>query len=178
MSINRSAPLLHLAIFHSHPSLFPSCHFLFPVPSSPRRPAGSKPAAMASIPPPLLPQASASLCPMCLALLPSAPMVNALVFPGFSHPRHFLLPHSSNTAPWASHGCLPGVASSNSSIQPWRSAVGAPSLSRAPWFPAPFHGAPAPPLHGRRPAARLLSSSPKAPLFSRSADRWTPYLGR
>ncbi|AQK40532.1 hypothetical protein ZEAMMB73_Zm00001d024001 [Zea mays] len=34
---------------------------------------------MASIPPLLLlPQASASLCPLCLALLPSTPMVNAL----------------------------------------------------------------------------------------------------
>jgi hypothetical protein len=30
MSINRSAPLLHLAILHSHPSLFPNRHFLFP----------------------------------------------------------------------------------------------------------------------------------------------------
>ncbi|PWZ19512.1 hypothetical protein Zm00014a_044163 [Zea mays] len=44
MSINRSAPLLHLAIFHHHPSLFPSRH----QPSSPRRrpplcsPHGSK----------------------------------------------------------------------------------------------------------------------------------------
>jgi hypothetical protein len=36
---------------------------------------------------------------------------------------------------------------------------------------APFHGAPAPHLHGRRPAARLLGSSPMPPLFSHSADR-------
>jgi hypothetical protein len=54
MSINRSAPLLHLAILHSHPSLFPNRHFLFSLSlsSSWQRAGSSTPSPMADLPSP------------------------------------------------------------------------------------------------------------------------------
>jgi hypothetical protein len=127
MSINRSAPLLHLAIFHSHPSLFPSRH----QPSSPPRTALFSPIHGAE-------NLFAELLPWRPSLPPS------LCCPWRAAERPPCPPPGAPCEPFPPAGplLLPWARASTSLLGRWPSSLGAGASSshgvQSPLCSAPF----------------------------------------
>jgi hypothetical protein len=164
MSINRSAPLLHLAILHSHPSIFPTATTFSPW-LLPLRAAGGLLPQRAGRSTPFLPWRPASPRLQWCRRAAAPPLLQGAA------PPAGLLPFSPLEGPSLRtsllHGSSPSFPLAMARAQLLPSATMAPSLALAPC----------------RRAVRLLIPSPffflcLAPLFSTAFRVGSSSLGR
>jgi hypothetical protein len=149
MSINRSAPLLHLAIFHSHPPFFPSRHLLLPCPfflTATRRglpPFHGRPAAEL----PWSRRSQQQLLPPCVQFPQlGAPAVSPNGAWRREQPSLAQQQLDALTSPLLSPLLCPWRSSARSSSSPSCARAPSSTSDRRPCSPAPFF----PSLHGRQ----------------------------
>jgi hypothetical protein len=173
MSINKSAPPLHLAIFHSHPSLFPSRH----KPYSPPRTTlfslvhGAKNLSAELLPWPSSLGGGASSSHGVQSPLCSTPFFHLWLTSSTQRPSPTLLHPDAHPLPCSCHGRA-------RPISPWPSAPPArvqhPLLSRlcsSPWSRFSLraqsyvqkHAMAGSPLHGRPSSLVLLEQGAATP---------------